>query len=191
MKSTPFAQLHATAIRIAGLLLLAVAGGVILALFADGGVTIAPPAASRDLSAEEQRYIDTIGVRVLAVNDEMQAIAALVSAKSRNVLELNRRGAHVETLAAEMEGFREQHAVPERFITLDAKVQAATADGLAAIAQARDALRRFDFSGIADLIPSFNQAAASMNEAATELRAAIGHATPVATGRTTVRSPTA
>ncbi|MGB3329512.1 MAG: hypothetical protein WBA46_11190, partial [Thermomicrobiales bacterium] len=86
----------------------------------------------------------------------------------------------VEALAAEIDAFRQATPVPARFTDLDARVQAATAGALSAISQARDALSRFDFSGISDLIPSFDTAAASMNEAAHELSAAIGTATPVA-----------
>lgn len=179
MKSSPVPT-HSTGFRIGILVVLAIAGGAILALFADGGDSVAPPAASVSLSPSEQAYVDTIGVRVLAMSEEMQAISALVSTHSRNVLDLNRRGAHVEALAAEMDALRATTPVPARFAQLDTEVQASTAQALDAIAQARDALKRFDFSGIADLIPSFDQAAASVNDAATELRAIIGEATPEA-----------
>lgn len=177
--------------RLSILLLMAVAGGAILALFANGGASVAPPPASAGLSDDEQRYVDTIGIRVLTMNDELDAISSLVSTHSRNVLELNRRGSHVEALAAEMDALRASEPVPQRFADLDSRVQAATAEALDTIGQARDALRRFDFSGIADLIPSFNQAAASMNDAATELRAVIGQATPEAIRTDTARSTTA
>ncbi|MGN6484555.1 MAG: hypothetical protein ACTHMX_09125 [Thermomicrobiales bacterium] len=187
MKST-ISPARATGFRIAILLVMAFAGGAILALFADGGDTIAPPAASAALSPSEQAYVDTIGVRVLAMNEEMQAISGLVSTHSRNVLELNRRGAHVEALAAEMESLRASNPVPERFARLDANVQVATAEALDGIAQARDALKRFDFSGIADLIPSFDEAAASLDDAASELRTVIGQATPAAVRQNPDRS---
>lgn len=160
------------------LVLLAVAGGAILALF-PSGVAPLPPLASPSLSPEEQAYVDTIGVRVLAMNDELQAISLLVSKHSRNVLELNRRGTHVEQLAAEIEGIRGEQPVPPRFAAFDLTAQQATGVALDAIGQARDALRTFDFSGIADLIPSFNNAAAAMNQAALALEAITSSPTPV------------
>ena len=84
-----------------------------------------------------------------------------------------------------MATLRAETPVPSRFAGLDAQVQTGTSEALDAITQARDALRRFDFSGIADLIPSFDQAATSLNGAASDLRAVIGQATPVAGTRTT------
>ncbi|MGC4106025.1 MAG: hypothetical protein QM753_06680 [Thermomicrobiales bacterium] len=166
--------------RLALLLVLSIVGGAILALFANGGDVMAPPPASDALTTDEQAYVDTIGVRVLAMNDELQAISTLVSTHSRNVLELNRRGSHVEALAAEMADLRRATPVPARFADLDAQVQTATDEALQAIGAARDALSRFDFSGIADLIPSFDQAAASMAEAAHELTAITSSGTPAA-----------
>ncbi|MGC4191907.1 MAG: hypothetical protein QM589_12215 [Thermomicrobiales bacterium] len=180
--------LRTVAIRLALLLILVAGGGAVLALFSDGGSMPAPPPVTQNLSAAEQTYVDTIGVRVLEMNEELQAISGLVSTHSRNVLELNRRGSRVEALAAEMETFRQAQPVPPRFTALDVTVQTATADALNAIGQARDALRRFDFSGIADLIPSFDQAAVSMDEAANELTAVIGPATPAAADEHSHRS---
>jgi len=165
--------------RIAFLLLLALAGGAIVALFPGSSYSLPTPE-SAQLSPEEQAYVDTIGVRVMAMSDELQAIAELVSTHSRNVLELNRRGTQVEKLAAEMQDFRERQPVPPRFVQLDQTVQDATAVALNAISEARDALRRFDFSGMADLLPSYLHAADAMSAAARDLEEAIGIGTPIA-----------
>lgn len=167
--------------RLLLIVVLAFGGGAAITIFADGGSSdLGAPSTSTTLTSDELAYVNTIGVRILAMNGELQAISDLVSTHSRNVLELNRRGSRVETLAAEMDAFRKEAPVPSRFVALDIKAQSATTVALDAISQARAALSSFDFSGIADLIPSFNQAALTMDSAASSLESLVREATPIA-----------
>lgn len=137
------------------------------------------PNAPQALSVDEATYYEYVTPRLDRLVVETDTVSALVKDRSRNVVSLSVHGNRIEELAGEIVAYGTTYGVPERFAATHERIVAGTARVTSAMAEARAALQRFDFSAVPDLIPRFDGGATMLRQAQDLLAASIG-ATPAA-----------
>lgn len=155
-------------------ILVAISG---LAILMEGGSTSqysGDMAISSDLSDDEQAYVTYVLPRLVSLSDSVNQVTSLVQGHSRNVLALTQHGNRIEAIIGDLDAWRAEHAVPERFATIDAQIVDGSTIAQTCIQAARDALTSFDFSAIPDLIPQFEEGASTLGTALTSLQAENG-----------------
>jgi len=74
-----------------------------------------PPPAAIELTVEERAFYDSVVMRLRAVTAESEALVALGQARSRNILELQRRSDRVEQITTQIDEFIAASGIPDRF----------------------------------------------------------------------------
>jgi hypothetical protein len=133
-----------------------------------------PITASTALTAEDRAFYDYVGPRLRAVTAESEVLVSLGQARSRNILELRRRGDRVNDIAAQIDGHMDSQGVPDRF----AAAMSAYASGIDAVRRAetatRSALRSFDWGAIARAVDVMAQGTRELQFARQALEQAAG-----------------
>jgi hypothetical protein len=119
----------------------------------------------RSLTQAEQAYLDFVLPRLDLLIEEGRAVSSLVDQHSRNVVALRRHGNRITVLTTEIIEWDRDHVVPSRFLASHTVLVAAADELHTLIAEAQDALVRFDFSGVVDLIPRFDSALGTIQTA--------------------------
>ena len=154
------------------LLLIVSAIGVIVSTANDLGLEEASLVSG--LNDNESAYYEYVAPRLDRLVVEVDAVAELVDAKSRDILALTISGARIEELTDEVTEFGETNGVPDRFSNIHRMILDATGTATFTFDQARQALRSFDFSNMSSLVTDFQDAAESLREAQEELRSLTG-----------------
>ncbi len=131
--------------------------GALAILAAGGGAThvYIPVTPASGLRADEREYVEFVTPRLQELVVETSAVTVLVQNRSRNVLALNSHGTRITQLATDIRNFGDLHGVPARFAAVDHDIRGGLTLVTGTIAQARDALFRFQFDPIPNLIPQF------------------------------------
>jgi len=148
------------------------------------GTTIpltAPTTTTQTFTVDEATYYEYVAPRLERLVKETDSVVELVRNRSRNVISLSVHGNRIDTLAADIRAFGSTHPVPARFAAIHQQILDGTEEATSAIADAKSALQRFDFSGIPQLIPQFEAGSETLH-AAWDAMTAVTNATPVAPG---------
>jgi len=165
--------------KIAVVVLLILLGAFVM-LITGGGATqfYAPVLPGTSMSPDDRVYVEFVYPRLAELVDETTVVTALVREKSRNVLELNRRGNRITDLASEITVFGNKHDIPKRFALVDGDIRDGMTLETGAIDKARQALVRFRFDSISVLVPEFASGRDKLSGALADLNKAIdGQAT--------------
>ena len=129
------------------------------------------PGEAEGLSAEETAYYEYVAPRLDRLVTEVDDVAVMVEAKSRDILALTISGARIEELSDEIVEYGSQNGVPDRFAGVHASILDATGIATYTFGQARESLRSFDFSRMTGLVEDFRNAADGLHRAQTDLAA--------------------
>jgi len=124
-----------------------------------------PAESARTLTVDEATYYEYVAPRLERLVAETDSVLELVKTRSRNVISLSVHGNRIDTLAAEIRAFGAEKTVPERFAAIHQQILDGSDEATSAIAAARSALRRFDFSGLPALIPQFESGSMQFHQA--------------------------
>ena len=133
------------------------------------------PAAS--LSQEEQAFYDFVSPRLVRVSAEANELVRLANGRSRNLIELQTRGARVESGGREIDAYLSAHGTPTRFEHAVRDYRAGIAAVRAGMDEARSGFLSFDWERVASAVDQFDAGSARLNEALDALHLSSG-ATP-------------
>lgn len=150
------------------LLLVTVVGVTVSTAF---HIDLQPVTRASGLTEEESAYYEYVAPRLDRLVSEVDDVVVMVDGKSRDIVALSVSGARIEQLADEIMTYGNDHGVPHRFADIHARILDATGKATHTFGLARQALRSFDFSGMAGLVSEFQAAADSLHEAQDALRA--------------------
>jgi hypothetical protein len=125
--------------------------------------------ASSTISPEERAYYEFVAPRLDRLVSEMDDVVIMVQGKSRDILALTVSGNRIETLTAAIIDYGKDAGVPERFVDVHSMILDATTTATGTFAEARNALRTFDFSRMSGLVNDFTLAASELHTAQVEL----------------------
>ncbi len=128
-------------------------------------IDLTPATGGSGLSDDESAYYEYVAPRLDRLVSEVDDVVVMVDGKSRDIIALSVSGARIEELAGEITVYGEEHGVPERFTDIHARILDATDTATYTFAQARQALRSFDFSGMTGLVAEFQAAADGLHRA--------------------------
>lgn len=152
-----------------------------------------PLPASTVLTAEERAFYEYVGPRLRAVTAESEVLVSLGQARSRNVIELRRRGDRVNDISTQIDSRIESSGVPERFVVAMNAYKTGIEAVRTAEAATRSALRSFDWDAIARAVDVMAQGTRELQNARQALEQAAGKSvdgTPVSmTGTTPANGP--
>jgi len=150
--------------------------GILIVLLAltTAGVALVPlgsPATGNETTGEFRAFMEP---RLVALHDSASAVDSMVTEKSRNILALRSESNRIETLVAEIDGWLAEHDVPAwaEPVVRDYHDGAGTIQ--TAIDAAYEAIRKFDFSKMADMIPVFDEGTRLLQRALDTLRDSAG-----------------
>jgi hypothetical protein len=133
-----------------------------------------PAPAAPDLTAEETAFYEYVAPRLRELVAQSQELAALGRSKSRNLIELQRRGGRVDDLSRQIDDFVSAAGVPARFVS--AKEDYAT--GIVAVRRAKEESRSafvtFDWERVARAIEVMETGADKLVSAMQELERVAG-----------------
>lgn len=122
------------------------------------------------LSVDEEAYYEYVVPRLDRLVTEVDDVVTLVDTRSRDIMSLSRSGTVIEQLTGEIRTYGEEHGVPSRFAEIHGQILTASDTVNATFAEARTALRTFNFSQMSGLVPGFHDAAESFTAARDELK---------------------
>jgi hypothetical protein len=169
----------------AALVLVLAMSGAVVAIdrgwFGETEVEVSPGAPGAPiLTAEERAYYEYVTPRLRELAAQARELARLGEEKSRDLFEIQARGARLDELVDEIAAFGRAHGIPARF----APVGAGFAEGARLARQGMEESRRgfatFDWDRVAAAVPIFLAGADRLDLAAAELERLGGAATPVA-----------
>jgi hypothetical protein len=131
-------------------------------------------AGSTGLTEEENAYYEYVAPRLDRLVVEVDDVVVMVEKKSRDILTLTISGNRIETLTSEITAFGESNGVPERFQDVHNQIVSATDTTTYTFAQAREALKSFDFSQMSSLVTGFQDAANELHDAQHEMNTVAG-----------------
>jgi hypothetical protein len=134
--------------------------------------TPAPPAAS--LPPADLAFYDYVGPRLRDVAAESQRLADLGRERSRNLIELQRRGDRVTELGQQIDNYAFNHPVPATFATAFQHYRAGIAAARRAMDETRAAFARFDWDRVAQAVTVMERGAANLSAASQLLERAAG-----------------
>lgn len=136
------------------------------------GVALAPlsPRTPDSRTAGSDDFTRFMEPRLAALLESSRTVEGMVSERSRNVLALRAEGQRIETIVVEIDTYLESAEIPEWAESLVQQYQDGSAKVLTAIEAAYDAIRRFDFSAIPDMIPVFSEGTSEIDAALRSLR---------------------
>jgi|GEM_PF-4316650 len=142
--------------------------GVSFATSSDITLEDAKPA-SGDLSVDERTYYEFVSPRLDRLVIEVDQVAKLVENKSRDIITLSVSGDRITRLTDEILDFGRTNGVPERFAHVHQLIQGGSDTVNDTFAQARKALRTFNFSIMTTLVTEFDGAAQILHTAQDQL----------------------
>lgn len=126
-----------------------------------------------ELTVDEEAYYEYVAPRLDMLVIEVDATREMVETKSRDIMALTRAGTVIETLTDEIATYGEEHGVPDKFADVHAKILAASDTVNYTFAQAKTALRTFNFSGMSDLVVGFSEAADAFTASRDDIQALV------------------
>lgn len=153
------------------------AGGVliVLMLLTMAGVALAPlggtPAVTDDGNGEFRAYMEP---RLAALLDAAVSVDGMVNDKSRNILALRAESNRIEALVDDIDAWLADHDVPAWAAPVVRDYRAGAAKIQDAIDAAYAAIRSFDFSKMAGMIPVFDEGTRLLQQALDTLRDSAG-----------------
>lgn len=126
-----------------------------------------------DLTVDEEAYYEYVAPRLDMLVVEVDSTREMVEAKSRDIMALTRAGTVIETLTDEIATYGEENGVPPKFADVHTRILEASATVNLTFEEARTALRTFNFSGMADLVDGFGEAADEFTASRNELHALV------------------
>jgi hypothetical protein len=133
-----------------------------------------PKPASVALTADERDFYDYVGPRLRAVTAESEALVSLGKERSRNILELRRRGDRVNEIAAQIDTRVDTSGVPDRFTVAMDHYRTGIDAVRKAEAAARAALISFDWDAIARAVDVMDRGTQELQRARGELETLAG-----------------
>jgi hypothetical protein len=134
-----------------------------------------PPPAARSLNVEETAFYAYVAPRLRVVSAEAQELAALGRARSRNLVELQRRGERVGDASRQIDEYVVAHGVPSRFTAAQERYTSGIAAVRRAIEESRSAFVTFDWDRVARAVQVMESGADNLRLATEELEGAAGH----------------
>jgi hypothetical protein len=133
-----------------------------------------PVPAAAELTAEESGFYGYVAPRLREVTAQTQKLAEMGRARSRNLIELERRGQRLDDVSAQIDDFVAARGVPPRFAAAHERYAA----GIAAVRRAKDesraAFARFDWDRVARAVDVMEEGAKGLVSASEELERAAG-----------------
>jgi hypothetical protein len=143
---------------------------VVLMVLTALGVALAPlgaPALGDDDTGEFREFMEP---RLVALHESAAAVDDMVKEKSRNILALRSESSRIEALVDEIDAWLESHDVPAWADPVVRDYRDGAAKIQTAIDAAYDAIRSFDFSKMASMIPVFDDGTQLLQRALDTLR---------------------
>jgi hypothetical protein len=137
-----------------------------------------PPPPALGLPPEDQAFYAYVGPRLRDLAAESERLAELGREKSRNLIELQRRGDRVTELGKQIDAYASAHPVPASFANAYTRYQAGIAAVRRAMDQTRAAFARFDWNRVAQAVTIMERGASNLSTAAQLLEAAAGAPLP-------------
>lgn len=144
---------------------------------ASGGT---PEPAVVRLTEDERRFYAFVDPRLRSIAAESDALAELGHTRSRNILAIQTRATRVDELAKEIDDFTVSLPAPARFADGMGVYHRGVATLHGAMADAKAAFLRFDWTALKTAVDQFSLGAATMHRATAGLELAAGFATPPA-----------
>ncbi len=130
----------------------------------------APGTEDQSLTEEERTYLLYMLPRLNLLIEEGAVVTALVDQRSRDVIALTRHGNRMTAVASDIIEWESHSEIPGHFLASHRALVTAASELRLLIGDAGGALLRFDFSGVADLIPQFENALAAIQDTRDELQ---------------------
>lgn len=143
-----------------------------------------PIPASTALTADERAFYDYVGPRLRALTAESEVLVSLGQSRSRNIVELRRRGDRVNEIAGQIDHYIESSGMPDRFASAMSLYNTGIEAVRRAEAATRSALLSFDWDTIARAVEVMDLGTRELEQARTTLEHVAGDgadSTPVAT----------
>jgi hypothetical protein len=148
---------------------------IILMVLTVAGVALAPlvgtPVSGDDGNGEFHAFMEP---RLTALLDSATTVDAMVHEKSRNILALRAESNRIEELVNDIDAWLAEHDVPAWAAPVVRDYRAGAAKVQTAIDAAYEAIRRFDFSRMASMIPVFDEGTELLQRAVDTLRDSAG-----------------
>jgi hypothetical protein len=136
-----------------------------------------PLPASAELTVAETEFYGFVAPRLRALAGESQKLAELGRAKSRNLIELQRRGDRIDDVSKQVDDYVAVHAVPERFAAAYRQYEVGIEAVRRAKSESRAAFASFDWDRVARAVEAMETGAADLATAAQELEQVAGQTT--------------
>lgn len=143
-----------------------------------------PLPAAPGLTADEVAFYEYVAPRLRAVSAETQKLAELGRTKSRNVIELERRGQRVSDISQEIDVRLAAQPVPDRFAAPIARYRTGITAVRSAIDESRSAFVTFDWDRVAEAVTVMELGADDLEASTRTLEAAAGKDAPATPGST-------
>jgi hypothetical protein len=146
--------------------------------------TPVPPA--QGLTVEEAAFYGYVAPRLRVVAAEARKLEDLGRAKSRNVVELTRRGDRIDEVSQQIDEYAAVHAVPARFASAQERYATGIREVRQAIEESRTAFVTFDWDRVARAVETMERGANDLERATVELERLAGNpdqASPGASGK--------
>lgn len=133
-----------------------------------------PMPAAPSLTVEEAAFYGYVAPRLRAVAAEAQELAALGREKSRNIVELRRRGDRIDEVSGQIDEYVAVHGVPVRFSSANDEYGTGMMDVRQAIEESRAAFVSFDWDRVARAVVVMESGADDLARASDDLELAAG-----------------
>lgn len=130
-------------------------------------VTVSRAAA---LTPEETAYLRFMYPRLVSLQEEIDSLSTLVDERSRNLIALQGHRTRIKDLSDQITQWQTMHTVPPGFQDSNTRLMADVNELTVLMVDAEGALRRFDFSGVAALVPRFETVHSQLSQIEAELR---------------------
>jgi hypothetical protein len=154
--------------------LLLIFGSVAVIVTSANDIEFETVATLEGLTPAENAYYEFVAPRLDRLVVEVDDVVVMVERKSRDILALTIAGNRIESITGEIMGFGETNGVPDRFLSIHRQITGATDTATYTFAQAREALKSFDFSHMSSLVTGFQTAADELHDAQRELNSIAG-----------------
>jgi hypothetical protein len=144
-----------------------------------------PVPASAELTVAETEFYGFVAPRLRALAGESQKLAELGRAKSRNLIELQRRGDRIDDVSKQVDDYAAVHPVPDRFAGAYQQYEVGIEAVRRAKEESRSAFVSFDWNRVARAVEVMESGTAELATAAQELEQVAGQTT---TARPTAES---
>jgi hypothetical protein len=134
------------------------------------GVALAPLTSPVAGGADTDEFRSFMEPRLVALVDSSTAVNGMVKEKSRNILALRSESSRIETLVSEIDTWLTEHDAPGWADPIVRDYRDGAAKIQSAIDAAYAAIRSFDFSKMASMIPVFDEGTRLLQRALDTLR---------------------